>query len=154
MPHPRNQAIAAEFLRIAEELESQQANPYRIRAYRRAARIIGRLSEDAGSLALTGELLAIKGIGADLARKVALFCERGPHADLSERDALPPAIAAWADLPGLTPAVVRYLYERLHIRSLDDLEALVRSRFLRTLRGITAPDEAILEGIARRRAGR
>ncbi|MBI3807162.1 MAG: histidinol-phosphatase, partial [Nitrospirae bacterium] len=46
-----------------------------------------------------------------------------------------------------------HLSERLGIRTLDDLEALVRSRLLRTLPGMTARDEEILEGIARLRAG-
>src|SRR2546430_3207858 len=77
MVPPRNLAIAAEFHRVADELESQHANPFRVRAYRQAARLIARLPEDAGELARRGELTKLKGIGKDLAQKVVLFCEGG-----------------------------------------------------------------------------
>src|SRR5439155_1085803 len=73
MSASQNDMIAAEFLRIAAELDDEGANPYRIRAYRRAAGIIARLMEDAGALALRGELTKISGIGEDLAGKVAAF---------------------------------------------------------------------------------
>ena len=49
MSASQNDMIAAEFLRIAAELDDEGANPYRIRAYRRAAGIIARLMEDAGA---------------------------------------------------------------------------------------------------------
>jgi len=65
---------------------------------------------------------------------------------------LPAGIETWASLPGLSRPILRYLHDRLQIRTLDDLETLVRSRLLRTLPGVTADDEDILEGIARLRA--
>lgn len=148
----RNQAIAGEFLRIAENLERRQANPYRIAAYRRAARLIQHLTEDAGDLARRGALIKMKGIGRDLAQKVATFCETGRmEADPADVSPLSPEVVAWLTLPGFTPALARHLSERLCIRTLDDLEALVRSRLLRTLPEVTATDEQILEGIARLR---
>src|SRR5437667_12554791 len=57
----RNLAIAAEFHRLADELESQRANPFRVRAYRQPARLIERLSEDAGALARRGDPTPSKG---------------------------------------------------------------------------------------------
>ena len=150
----RNQAIAAEFRRVAAELEMQQANPFRIRAYRQAAQLIERLAEDAGELSRRGELTKIKGIGKDLAQKVALFCETGRvEAGSLTPEPVPSEFTSWLMLPGFTPFLIRYLSERLHIRTLDDLEALVRSRLLRTLPDVTAGDDQILEGIARLRAG-
>ncbi len=147
MGHLRNQAIAA-------ELEMQQANPFRVRAYRQAARLIERLAEDAGDLSRRGELIKIKGIGKDLAQKVALFCETGRmEAGSPAPGPVSPEFASWLTLPGFNPVLVRYLSERLHIRTLDDLEALVRSRLLRTLPDVTVGDDQILEGIARLRAG-
>src|SRR6266542_2948304 len=129
MPAARNEMIAAEFLRIAAELDDQGANPFRIRAYRRAAGVIARLVEDAGTLALRGELTKINGIGEDLAGKVAAFCQHGRiEAGPMEPGQLPPEVAAWATLPGLNSAIVRHLYQRLRIRTLDDLETLTRSR--------------------------
>jgi DNA polymerase (family 10) len=145
----RNQAIAAEFRRIAAELERQQANPFRIRAYRRAADVVSRLAEDAKAIARRGELIRIKGIGTDLAKKIEQYCDQG-HMETSPQE-MPSDVTAWMSLPGFNESVVRYLYQRLHMQTLNDLEALVRSRFLRTLPDITATDEDILEGIARLR---
>jgi DNA polymerase (family 10) len=154
MVNPRNQAIAVELRRVAGELEMQQANPFRVRAYRQAARLIERLAEDAGELSRRGELIKIKGIGKDLAQKVALFCETGRmEAGSLTSQPVPVEYASWLTLPGFNPALVRYLSERLHIQTLDDLEALVRSRLLRTLPDVTVGDDQILEGIARLRAG-
>ena len=152
---PRNPLIAGELRRVADELEQQQANPFRVRAYRRAAHLIEHLTEDAGEMARRGELIALKGIGKDLARKITLFCETGRiEAKPAPPDELPLEFSPWLTLPGFTPALVRHLSERLRIRTLDDLESLVRSRLLRTLPGITARDEELLAGIARLRAGR
>ena len=118
-----------------------------------AAQLIERLAEDAGELSRRGELIKIKGIGKDLAQKVALFCETGRmEAGSHVSEPLPPEFASWLTLPGFNPSLVRYLSERLHIRTLDDLEALVRSRLLRTLPDVTVGDDQILEGIARLRA--
>ena len=154
MVHPRNQTIAAEFLRVAAELEDRQANPYRIRAYRQAARLIACLAEDVWDIARRGDLIKMQGIGKDLAQKVVTFCETGQiEADMAEAQPVPPDVAAWLLLPGFTPALVRYLAEHLSIRTLDDLEALIRSRLLRTLPDVTATEEQLLEGIARLRAG-
>jgi DNA polymerase (family 10) len=150
----RNHALAGELRRIADELETLQANPFRVRAYRQAARLIERLTEDAGEMARRGELIKMKGIGKDLARKIALFCETGRiDAGPSPPEEIPPELAPWLALPGFNPSLVRHLSERLGIRTLDDLEALVRSRLLRTLPGMTARDEEVLDGIARLRAG-
>ena len=154
MVPPRNQTIAGELRRIAAELDNQQANPFRVRAYRQAARLVERLTEDAGELARRGELIKMKGIGKDLAQKIALFCETGRiDAGASPPEEIPPELAPWLTLPGFSPSLVRHLSDRLGIRTLDDLDALVRSRLLRTLPGVTARDEEILDGIARLRDG-
>ncbi|TLY33870.1 MAG: histidinol-phosphatase [Nitrospirae bacterium] len=154
MVPPRNLAIAAEFHRVADELESQHANPFRVRAYRQAARLIARLPEDAGELARRGELTKLKGIGKDLAQKVVLFCEGGRiEAPADPSVEVPTALASWLQLPGFSPSLIRHLHDHLCIRSLDDLEALVRSRLLRTLPDFTGNDEHVLEGIRRLRAG-
>lgn len=156
MVPPRNHAIAAEFLRIADDLEDRGTNPYRIRAYRQAALLIGRLTEDAGDMAGRGDLIKMKGIGQDLTRKVIQFCETGrieASTSAADAEAVPADVAEWVTLPGFTPTLVRYLAERLKIRTLDDLESLVRSRLLRTLPEITATDDQLLDGITRLRAG-
>ena len=152
MAEPRNHAIAVELRRIAAVLDRQHANRFRIRAYLRAADAIARLPEDVAALAERGELTAIKGIGADLAKRIEAYCAHGTMDYSPAAEPLPPEIADWASLPGLTNPILRYLHDKLQIRTLDDLEALVRSRLLRTLPEFTTADEDILDGIARLRA--
>jgi DNA polymerase (family X) len=152
MTPSRNQALATEFQRIATVLEHQRANPFRVRAYRHAADLIARLTEDAGLLAQRGELIKVKGIGEDLVNKVLTFCEHGKiDLEPKHQPVLPPEVASWIRLPSFTASVVRQLYDRLHIRTLDDLELLVRSRFLRTLPEVTASEEELLQGITQLR---
>src|SRR2546425_7018495 len=118
MVAPRNLAIAAEFHRVADELESRHANPFRVRAYRQAARLIARLSEDAGELARRGELTKLKGIGKDLAQKVVLFCDGVPieaTADPPRED--PAELSSCLQLPGFSPSLVLHLPDHLHIRT-------------------------------------
>src|SRR5438093_12006101 len=127
MVAPRNLAIAAEFHRVADELESRHANPFRVRAYRQAARLIARLSEDAGELARRGELTKLKGIGKDLAQKVVLFCDGErieARADPSVE--IPRDLASGLQLPGFSAPLVRHYHDQLGIRPLVVLEALVR----------------------------
>jgi len=104
-------------------------------------------------LARRGELIKIKGIGADLAQRISAYCEYGRMDLETMKDTfLPAEIVMWGTLPGLNAPVLRYLHDRLQIRTLDDLERLVRSRLLRTLPGVSATDDDILAGIAHLRA--
>ena len=54
---------------------------------------------------------------------------------------------AWTQLPGLSESLVAYLYTRLHITTLTDLERLVRSHMLRTVPGFSGSEEKLLEAI-------
>src|SRR2546427_12934194 len=120
MVAPRNLAIATEFHRVADELESRHANPFRVRAYRQAARLIARLSEDAGELARRGELTKLKGIGKDLAQKVVLFCDGGRiEATADPPVEVPAGLGAWLQLPRVSQSLVRHLHCPPHIRTLD-----------------------------------
>lgn len=146
-----NRALAALFQAMAAELAAQQANPHRVRAYRRAAASIADLAEDVRAVAGRGALRTIPGIGKDLAAKIEEFLGTGTiraYEDL--RRPLPPEVAAWSTLPGLSEGVVQYLYGRLGIGTLADLEVLVRSHLLRTLPDVTATEEELLAAIRRR----
>ena len=63
------------------------------------------------------------------------------------RTPLPEQVRDWARLPGLSDSLVAYLYNRLNIATLTDLEKLVRSHLLRTLPGFSGSDEALLQAI-------
>jgi DNA polymerase (family X) len=145
----RNRQVAALFRSIAERLAAQRANPYRVRAYRKAADTIESLEEDIAQIASREALEDIDGVGRDLADKVEEFLKTGMiQAYEALRTPLPETVKTWTQFPGLSESLVSYLYTRLGITTLPDLEQLVRSHLLRTLPGFSGSEEQLLEAIA------
>ena len=143
-----NRALAALFHSMADQLDARRENPHRIRAYRRAAESILQLSEDIAAISQREGLKEISGIGKDLAAKVEEFLKTGSIQAYEQlKRPLPPDIAAWTTLPGLTDVAVQYLYFRLSITTLEDLESIVRSHLLRTLPGVVVMEEELLAAI-------
>ena len=144
----RNQQIATLFRSIAELLAAQRANPYRVRAYRRGADALLALDEDVAGMAQRHALEAIDGIGSELSQKIEEFLRTGKILTLETlRMPLPDPVKGWAQLPGLSESLVAYLYSRLNIATLADLEKLVRSHMLRTMPGFSGSEETLLQAI-------
>jgi len=149
----QNAPLAQLFQSIATLLASQRANPYRIRAYRRAADSILALDEDIALVAKRDELEDIDGIGKDLAGKIKEFLATGTIRIYEElKTPLPPDVKNWTRLPGLHDSLVSYLYARLGIRTLDHLEQLVSSHLLRTVPGYTGSEEELLQAIRQQKS--
>ena len=118
--------MAALFDEIADLLEFQNANPFRVRAYRNAARKINDLSESLATIAADPkrELTDLDGIGKDLALKIGEVLETGSIAMLEElRAEIPGGVLAMVRIPGLGPKKAAALYKELGITSLDGLRA-------------------------------
>lgn len=146
--HDTNHRLAALFRAMADLLSTQRANPYRVRAYRRAADALLELKEDVATVAQRHGLEDIEGIGKDLSEKIREFLETGTVRAYEElKTPLPQEVKSWAKLPGLSESLVTYLYFRLGIRTLDDLEQLVRSHLLRTMPGFLGSEENLLQAI-------
>jgi DNA polymerase (family 10) len=134
---------------MAERLAAQRANPYRVRAYRKAADTIEALEENIADIAARHALKDLDGIGRDLAEKVEEYLRTGTIQTYEAlKTPLPEEVQAWTQLPGLSESLVAYLYTRLGITTLTDLEQLVRSHLLRTVPGFTGSEERLLEAIA------
>jgi DNA polymerase (family X) len=145
-----NQQIAALFRSIADLLAAQRANPYRVRAYRRAADSLLLLEEDVAEVANRKQLEDIDGIGKDLSEKIEEFLRTGKiHTLETLKTPLPEPIKSWVQLPGLSESLVTYLYSRLNIQTLPDLERLVRSHMLRTVPGFSGSEEVLLQAITK-----
>jgi DNA polymerase (family 10) len=146
--HERNQQLAALFRSIAELLAAQRANPYRIRAYRRGADALLALDKDVAEVAQRNALEEIDGIGTELSQKIGEFLRTGKIMTLETlRVPLPDQVKGWAQLPGFSESLVAYLYGRLNIATLADLEKLVRSHMLRTMPGFSGSEETLLQAI-------
>ncbi len=128
---------------MADLLELRDENPFRVRAYRNAARVVGELRLDiAQTLAGAGELPKLPGIGEDLAGKMAEICRTGSCKVLEQlRRKFPPGITELLKLPGLGPKRVRTLYQK-HIASLADLERAAREGRLHEIPGFGEKTEA------------
>src|SRR5262245_49512460 len=119
-----NRDVAAAFDEIADLLEFQNANPFRVRAYRNAARKIGDLSEPVAAIVADPEreVNELEGIGADLAEKITTFVNSGKLPMLEQlRAEIPAGVLALLRIPGLGPKKAAVLYKDLHITSLDML---------------------------------
>ncbi|MGZ8405894.1 MAG: histidinol-phosphatase [Nitrospira sp.] len=146
-----NQQLATIFRSMADLLSAQRANPYRVRAYRRAADALLAIDEDVATLVERQGLEEIDGIGADLAKKIEEFLETGTVRAYEElKTPLPTEVKSWTSLPGLSESLVTYLYFRLGIRTLDDLEQLTRSHLLRTLPSFSGSEERLLQAVQER----
>ncbi len=141
-----NAEIAKVFDHIATMLEMDAGNPFRVRAYREAARVIEFLPEPAAQLALTeGRLREIKGIGKDLEQKIRDIVTTGTtelYAELTRK--YPASLLELTELPGLGPKRVKVLFEQLGIRGREDLARAARDGRLRELPGFGETTEAKL----------
>jgi DNA polymerase (family 10) len=133
----QNAEIAAMFDQAADLLEIQGENQFRVRAYRRAARTIDGLPQSVRSLLSGGQDLSeLPGIGKDLAGKIADIIKTGHFALLdSLKKKLPGQLGDLAALPGLGPKRVKLLYDKLKVRTLDDLRRAIKGGRLHELRG-------------------
>lgn len=132
-----NADIAIIFEEIADLLEIQGANPFRIRAYRNAARVVGELSQEVSQLLEKGDdLTRLPGIGNDLANKIKEIAVSS-YCGLLERlhAELPPAITELLKIPGLGPKRVKTLYHDLGVQTIEQLYRAARDGRIRAVPG-------------------
>jgi DNA polymerase (family 10) len=146
----KNREIAAMFNDIADMLEIKGESPFRITAYRRAARALEGLTEDVAAVAARGELEEIPGIGKGTAEKIREYLETGTCRYYEElRAQLPPGLTTLMSVPEVGPKTALLLYEKLGITTIDQLEQAAREGRIRTLPRMGAKtEENILKGIA------
>jgi DNA polymerase (family 10) len=150
-----NSDIARSLDKLADLIELEGGNPFRIRAYRNAARVVGELPRNVLAITAAGEDLAeLPGIGKDLAEKIETLAETGHIAVLDEMERkTPPGLLALLDVPGLGPKRVRALYDGLGIRGLADLVAAAKAGKIRDLAGFgTKTEQRILQEAEKRAA--
>ena len=141
-----NTEVAAVFSDIADLLEIQNANPFRVRAYRHAARTLAELDCELRSLAHQTDRLdkldALPGIGRDLAGKIVEVLQSGSCALLERlKQDLPADLVGLLKVPGLGPRRVRLLHQELGIRTLEQLRQAAQDRRIQTVPGFGARSE-------------
>jgi DNA polymerase (family 10) len=149
-----NTDIANIFSRMAELLEIDDANPFRVRAYRRAAATLQDLGEPVAALLARGQDLDdLPGIGDDLAGKIAEICQSGRLRALDELEARTPSgLAKLAAIPGLGPKRIKALHDRLGVETVEDLTEAATAGKVRALpRFGEAFEKRLLANLAIRR---
>lgn len=132
-----NADIAGAFNEIADLLDLANDNPFRVRAYRNAARVVGDLRLDlAAHLSAGGELPKLRGIGADLAGKIREIAATGTCV-LRERlkKSAPAGITDLLAVPGLGPKRVNALHHELGVHTLEQLQRAALDGRVRALPG-------------------
>jgi DNA polymerase (family 10) len=136
---------------IAAYLELGGANPFKARAYERAARSLLALGvDDLSPMLRAGELAAVRGLGPATLSVVRDLVETGESRYLEQlREAMPEGVLELMRVPGLSTEKIHKLHAELGIESLDDLERAARDGRLITVRGMGPKTaEKILAGIA------
>jgi len=152
----RNQEVAKVFREIASILEIKGENPFRIRAYERAALNIENLTADIAAIAKKGELEKIPGVGKDLASKIGEILASGTCSQLEElKKEIPEGLVEMLAIPGLGPKTAKLFYDKLGITSVGELERMAKNHKLHGLPGIKEKtEENILKGIELLKEGR
>ena len=147
----QNQQIAAAFNEVADLLEIQGANAFRVRAYRNGARTLENLSESVAELLAVpgGGLESLEGIGKDLAAKIKVVVETGQLPQLEElRQQVPHGVVEMLRIPGLGPKKVAVLFKELGITDLTQLKEACEAAKVSELKGFgKKTEQSILEGI-------
>ncbi len=150
-----NEDIAVIFDEMADLLEIEAANPFRVRAYRNAARTIRGLGRELSEMVEAGEdLTRLPGIGKDLAAKIKEILGTG-HAKALDKlhKEVPASLEDLLKIPGLGPKRVKVLYQELHIKTLKQLENAARRGKLSVLPGFgLKTEQRIVETIGAHRS--
>ena len=150
----RNQDIAKIFYEIADMYEIKGENPFRVRAYRRAAQNIENLAEDVEKV-IKGRK-KIPGIGQDLMQKIKEILKKGTCKTYEElKKEIPPSLLELLAIPGVGPRTAKLIYDHFKVASLDELERLCLEHKIQSLPGVRVKtEENILKGIQLVRKGR
>jgi DNA polymerase (family X) len=145
-----NDDIVKIFNEIADLLEMQNQNVFRIRAYRSAAQVLASLPENVADIIHKGEALTeFPGIGKDLAAKIIEITETGTSHFLEElRTQIPPGLIQLMGVTGLGPKRIKMLYDRLGIQNIEALRKACQDGKIAEIRGFGEKStKNILDGI-------
>ncbi len=161
-PRETNRFVADQLLALADLLEMQGGDPFRVRAWRNAAETVAGLGADVGTILAeqgTTGLDALPGVGPSVAAAIREIVETGSLSRIGRLRGTLDAEAVFRTVPGIGRTTAKLIHDELHIDSLEALEAAAHDGRLQALKGIgprkAAAIRAALEALlARRRPGR
>ena len=149
-PYFSRSQISAALHQVGVLLELKGANPFRIRSYQNASRLISGLSDDIGELVASGRLMDLKGIGKGLGSAIIQAVEEGRWAAdwLTLHDETPAGLIEMLAIPGLGPKRIKMLYEELGVDSVAALKSACEAGDVAPLKGLgEKSQQRMLDGI-------
>src|SRR5215472_9406043 len=151
---PHNGELAAQFELLADLMELEGADGFRIAAYRRAAARIRETGSSVARLALDGRAKEMQGIGKTIEEQIVQVVNDGEiHALTKRKEEVPVEVASFMRLPGLGPKTARRIWKELGITTVDELRDAAEAHRLRDLGGLgVRSEEKIIAALAKPRA--
>jgi DNA polymerase (family X) len=151
---PSNDQLADQFELLADMLELDGADAFRLTAYRRAATRIRESAVPVAQLALDGKATRLSGIGTTIQNKIIEFSETGDLSAIAKlRDKLPAGLVEVMHVPGLGPKTARKLHSELGVQSAADLRSAAENGLLAGLPGLgPKTEEKILKALSKPKA--
>jgi DNA polymerase (family X) len=151
---PSNAELADQFELLADMLELDGADAFRLTAYRRAATRIRESAVPVAQLALDGKATRLSGIGTTIQNKIIEFSETGDLSAIAKlRDKLPAGLVEVMHVPGLGPKTARKLHSELGVQSAADLRSAAENGLLAGLPGLgPKTEEKILKALSKPKA--
>jgi DNA polymerase (family 10) len=146
---PRNSDVADQFDLLADLMELDGADAFRVIAYRRAATRMRETTGSVAQLALDGKAKELAGIGRTIEEKIVQIVEQGEIEALTKKKAgVPPEVVLFMRLPGLGPKTAARIWRELGVTTLDELKAAAEAERLRALAGLgPKSEEKILKAL-------
>ena len=147
---PRNQDVAEQFELLADLLELEGADAFRVIAYRRAAQRMRETSGSIAQLALDGKAKELAGIGKTIEEKIVQIVSQGRiDALVAREERVPPDVRLFMKLPGLGPKTAAKIWKELGVETLVGLKQAAEQERLRTLAGLgPKTEENVLRALA------
>src|ERR671937_295909 len=141
-PLPRNSDVAEQLELLADLLEIEGEQSFRVLAYRRAATRVRETSTPVAQLALEGKAKQLPGIGKTIEEKIIQVVDTGEMLALTKHRAIVPSeVVLFTRLPGLGPKTARRIWQELGITTLEELRQAAADERLRRLGGLGARSE-------------
>jgi DNA polymerase (family 10) len=134
---PRNAEVVEQLELLADMLELEGEQAFRVLAYRRAAQRVRETGGSIAQLALDGRAKQLQGIGTTIQDKIVQIVEQGEiEAVAKRRKRIPADVITFMRLPGLGPKTARRIWQELGVATVADLRLAAEQERLRTLTGL------------------
>jgi DNA polymerase (family 10) len=121
-----NQELSEIFSLFADALEFKGENPFKVNAYRKAARILKELSYDLEDFGKEHPFTDIPGIGSGIAKKISEYIETGKIEKYNQTvEIIPQGIFEMLKIPYLGPKTLKLLYSELGVSTLKELQKAI-----------------------------